>query len=384
MGNPHLHDSTTPPRMSVNVALCGSIPRSLMTNSSAPCGLQALSSMRSNSSFSMGKSWGLNAVRGENEPHKCTNNSLKDISSRPVLSERQPLAQIYEAPTWAVPAKGQTSLEVSTMDAFYGGAIQSFAQHVSLIYHLLYLLQPVCEGVGIQSPIDLTVKSLYRIGRAPNMDVQLMHGTSSRRHAMIFHHSNGSCYLVDCGSAHGTYVNGKRITAPVNGGMVVPHRVRRGSMIRFGGPGAPCFVLKSFSFKLDDVVKNDEDKESDPIDLVRRNTRLNALGSSSAASVRRSSPFKFQDDVAVRRKRSFDSLSTSATLDEDCDSHCSKRVRCSSPPLSPETSPLRLVSPDCVKRHVRFSADPPQSFYPSLVTPEDSLSAEEDNDEISV
>ena len=137
MGNPHLHDSTTPPRMSVNVALCGSIPRSLMTNSSAPCGLQALSSMRSNSSFSMGKSWGLNAVRGENEPHKCTNNSLKDISSRPVLSERQPLAQIYEAPTWAVPAKGQTSLEVSTMDAFYGGANQSFTQHVSLINHFL-------------------------------------------------------------------------------------------------------------------------------------------------------------------------------------------------------------------------------------------------------
>merc|ERR1711971_67461 len=78
--------------------------------------------------------------------------------------------------------------------------------------------------------------------------------TSSRRHAMIFHHSNGSCYVVDCGSSHGTYINGIRvISTPNEGNVVVPTRLRRGSMVRFGGPGAPSFVLKAFSFDLEEM-----------------------------------------------------------------------------------------------------------------------------------
>ena len=38
--------------------------------------------------------------------------------------------------------------------------------------------------------------------------------------------------------------------------MVIPHRVRRGALIRFGGPGAPCFVLKSFAVGFDALVKD--------------------------------------------------------------------------------------------------------------------------------
>ena len=195
---------------------------------------------------------------------------------------------------------------------------------------------------------------------------------------MLFHHSNGSCYIVDCGSAHGTYVNGARIPSPSRGGVVVPHKVRRGAMIRFGGVGAPCFVLKSFSFRLDEVVGDSDCKQLDMGELVRRNTRLNALGESVSESLqgRRSSSF----DECVSRKRSFDSLSTSATLDEDFEP-CHKRTRCSSPPFSPESSPLHLVSPEVVKRHVYFSTEPPQAFYPVHVTPEVSLSAVEDSDD---
>mmetsp|Transcript_19057 Transcript_19057/g.41021 ORF Transcript_19057/g.41021 Transcript_19057/m.41021 type:complete len:350 (+) Transcript_19057:380-1429(+) len=345
MGNPQLHDSSTPPRISVNVALCGSVPRSLMLRGSASsCGIQALSSLH-NGGYAL-------KSQCEDGLAKCSRSQLQlentNASMRPVLSERQPLSQLFEAPAWAVPAKGVTRLE------------------------------PVCEGR--QSAIDLTQKSLYRVGRSPQCDVQLLHNTSSRRHAMLFHHANGACYLVDCGSAHGTYVNGVKISPPNNGGVVVPYKVRRGAMIRFGGPGAPCFVLKSFSFKLDEVTTgSDDENEPDTGELVRRNTRLNALGSSFAA--RAHSSTLSLNDLLVQRKRSFDSLATSATLDEDLEEPCSKRARCSSPPLSPETSPLRLVSPDNNKRHVRFSADPPQCFYPALVTPEDSLSAEEDNDE---
>lgn len=185
---------------------------------------------------------------------------------------------------------------------------------------------------------------------------------------------------MDCGSAHGTYVNGVRVTSPPNGGVVIPQKVRRGAMIRFGGPGAPCFVLKSFGFKLEELtseempvrIPHDFPSEQEKSSVVQQNTRLNALGKTACEIVRRSS-------LNLAMKRSFDSVET---LDAPfSDEPCSKRMRCSSPPPSPE-EPLRLVSPDLASsaklRRVTFSAQPPISFYPALVTPEE-LSGDEDN-----
>lgn len=210
---------------------------------------------------------------------------------------------LIEPPPWAVPARGEARLE------------------------------PVCEAIGSYSPIDLCHKVCYRVGRSPGSDVQLSHATSSRRHALIFHHPNGSCYVVDCGSAHGTFVNGVKVrsTTMKNGGvgngasgMVVPHRVRRGAMIRFGGDGAPAFVLKSFSVGLDALVRDlggvcevpcnekdgthetaavnsrlegpkirvaasveRNDSPSDVAALITLNTRLNAVGVGYFSTARR-------------------------------------------------------------------------------------------------
>jgi FHA domain len=207
-----------------------------------------------------------------------------------------------------------------------------------------------------------------------------MHATSSRRHAMLFHHSNGSCYVVDCGSAHGTFVNGKRIAVPAESGVVVPQKVRRGALIRFGGPGAPCFVLKSLPVHLHNI-KSDS-KLSDEALLVLSNTRMNALGKSTPEVVRSSIvTASIYQALAVVHKRSFDSLSGD-TLDfeSDGESEC-KRMRCSSPPLSPE-APLRLVSPDLpamIKpRRVSFAIDD-TFFYPPTISPDESC--EEDNDD---
>jgi hypothetical protein len=198
---------------------------------------------------------------------------------------------------------------------------------------------------------------------------------------MLFHHSNGSCYVVDCGSAHGTFVNGTRISGPANGGVVIPHKVRRGALIRFGGPGAPTFIMKSFSFRLKDIDTTTE--TTDVAMLIKRNTRINALGKTAAEVVRSNISETINQALAVCRKRSFDSLDSNVT--ELLDEPCSKRSRCSSPPLSPE-EPLRLVSPDlsisdAKRRRVTFSADPPQLFFPAMVTPE-VLSSDEDNNSI--
>jgi len=285
-----------------------------------------------------------------------TINNSNDKMARGVLVEKQhqtqALAPILEPPSWAVPARGETRLE------------------------------PVCESLGRQTAVDLTSKKAFRIGRSPNCDIQLMHATSSRRHAMLFHHSNGSCYIVDCGSAHGTFVNGKPIPSPATTGVVVPYKVRRGALIRFGGVGAPSFVLKSFSFSLNDVTSNGSQDNTDQ-DEVRRNTRLNALGITAQERVRgHNLSLHIEQALAVARKRSFDSLSSRDTLDVEEYEHDCKRVRCTSPPILEEL-PFRLVTPELPavpqKRQVHFSLEPPQAFFPAAVTPEECNSGEEDN-----
>lgn len=223
--------------------------------------------------------------------------------------------------------------------------------------------------MGRQSPVNLKARAVFRVGRSPHSDIQLFHDNCSRRHAMLFHHDNGSCYLVDCGSAHGTFVNGNRVQSPPNGGVVIPFKVRRGSIIRFGGPGAPQFMLKSFSFELDEL------REAPSINtllsptaslgaVVQHNTRLNSLGKTAKDSLLQ----------GLSSKRSFDSVET---VDSDIEN---KRMRCSSPPLSPEQE-VRLVSPDTTqpnkRRRVSFSNEPPTAFYPNLISPD--LSSDEND-----
>jgi len=134
-----------------------------------------------------------------------------------------------EPPTWAVKANGEARLE------------------------------PVGTTASNHDPIDLSTSPCFQAGRSPSSDMQLIHPTSSRKHALIFHHPNGSCYVADCGSSHGTFVNGVRIASPTtqqgsDQAAAAPHRVRKGSLIRFGGTGAPTFVLKSFNTSLEVLV----------------------------------------------------------------------------------------------------------------------------------
>jgi FHA domain len=358
----------------VDVRLCGSIPRSDMPHQlglrGAPCPLSDLTSSDLNLAAANGSSSDTSTLLkaslcdgpvGKFMAQQRSMARIPDDVSPPVL--------IYEPPSWAVPARGEARLEVCTCTVPCDWSwLPVSSCCLTSVLLLFLLLQPVCEALGRQTSVDLTAKSSFRIGRSPQSDVQLNHGTSSRRHALLFHHANGSCYLVDCGSAHGTYVNGVRITSPPIGGVVIPHKVRRGAMIRFGGPGAPCFVLKSFTFQLDELANESRELASTSVgshfdsSVVEKNTRLNALGQTAIDSVRFSI-------ISSAFKRSFDTLDT-----EDFEEPCPKRSRCSSPPLSPE-EPIRLVSPDMPSlakhRRVSFSTEPATAFYPALVTPED-------------
>lgn len=220
---------------------------------------------------------------------------------------------LIEPPRWAVPAKGEARLE------------------------------PVCEALGSHPTIYLTRRPCIRVGRSPTNDLQLLHCTSSRRHALVFHHPNGSCYVVDCGSAHGTYINGQRISSTHVCGRVVPHRVRRGALIRFGGPGAPAFVLKDICVGFSSLITDLHMPSSQPT----LSPKTHQLGVQLRNRLKALKPV---NTVAgsILKKRSFEESSD--------DEHSRKRARCASPDEEASMNvTIRLVSPDFnTRRRVTF------------------------------
>lgn len=333
----------------------------------------------------------------------------------PALSEMPLTDNEFEVPSWAVVAIGESRLE------------------------------PVCESGDMREPIDLTERVSYCLGRSPSNNIELHHRTSSRRHAIIFHHPDGSCYVLDCRSGHGTYVNGNRIPP------VTPLRVRRGSLIRFGGPGAPCFILKCFSSDLDKLVRDlggvadafsrgtssrefgllqqqtqksgvacirgeggmaciIDEHDAPVAALVLLNTRLNACGGISsfnqterslAVKAKMQLNAKMYGQTTLKRRRSVGSS------DEDYTVSVSKKVKECSPksilsackniseietglewtmPKISEKLDAVQTSKDTLKTRVSFSDEPPKNIYPAAVTP-DELSSEsegEDDEIISI
>ena len=92
--------------MSVNVALCGSIPRAHLTKGTgAPCSLAP--SLNRDS---------------QTDDNRCGTSKLTLGSVRPSIQIPQnnenmrpfgqPLGQVFDAPSWAVPAPGEARLEV--------------------------------------------------------------------------------------------------------------------------------------------------------------------------------------------------------------------------------------------------------------------------------
>jgi phosphoserine phosphatase RsbU/P len=79
-------------------------------------------------------------------------------------------------------------------------------------------------------------RSPYSIGRLPENDLVLSNPFVSRRHAEIVV-ENGQTYLVDLGSKHGTYVNGKPITAR--------HMLGEDDTVHFGSTDGPSLRLGS-------------------------------------------------------------------------------------------------------------------------------------------
>lgn len=121
----HLQNSSDK-GMSVNVALCGSIPRSSLSVG-APCRL---------------------AQDRRADQSRCTNSNLTLCSEQLMASQthnnenmrpvEQPLTQVFDAPSWAVPAPGEARLEASNQKRtpFCVADISSHIQTIACFYSL--------------------------------------------------------------------------------------------------------------------------------------------------------------------------------------------------------------------------------------------------------
>jgi hypothetical protein len=104
----HESSNSFPVSMSVDVRLCGSIPRQDMKsfNSSASCSLQACVAPR--------VQFNLDSIKDAAVGNSSAQKTLI-CPQLPGLMEqviRVPMGPIVEPPSWAVPAKGETRLEV--------------------------------------------------------------------------------------------------------------------------------------------------------------------------------------------------------------------------------------------------------------------------------
>jgi hypothetical protein len=260
----------------------------------------------------------------------AASNLARKVSDDSLCSSSQDI----EIPSWAVPARGEC------------------------------ILEPVCDLTHLHNPVDLTTQAVFHIGRSDASDLQLLHSASSRRHAILFHHTNGNCYVVDCGSAHGTFINGVRVNNAISNNQVIPQRVRKGALLRFGGPGAPSFILKSFSVALDSLVKKydsikpmlnthvveDASKVKCSSDLsmealVSLNTRLNSVASMSSIFPKSSSVnFASQLDTVHPQKRKM------SFADDEKEGVPTKKMKTAksdyqSPDDTADTPSFALVSP---------------------------------------
>ncbi len=134
--------------------------------------------------------------------------------------------------------------------------------------------------------------------------------------------------------------------------------------MRFGGPGAPSFVLKSFALGFSSMVKemNSVDAQSPVVDSEPDSEAL-ALHSRLTTIL---PPL----EGGILKKRSF----------EECSAPEPKRQRCVSPNMTMlDSGPVRLVSPESPRKSKKVSFhEQPDAVFPVLVAPDVLISDDED------
>lgn len=83
------------------------------------------------------------------------------------------------------------------------------------------------DGVLIEE-IELKGTSSLTVGRKPDNQLVLDHVSISRNHAVLQFGKDGKCFIFDCNSSHGTFLNKKRVSPHTF------HEIRSGDILKFG------------------------------------------------------------------------------------------------------------------------------------------------------
>lgn len=332
-------------KMTVNVSLCGSIPRSQMS-----CG-SCQSRLRGEAPFLSAPPLRPRVTTTDKVIEMAASSLVRKVSNDCIAQadsdSNQQLQQI-EPPSWAVRARGEA------------------------------ILEPVCDSRRLHNPVDLTKTAVIRVGRSDTSDLQLLHCASSRRHAILFHHPNGSCYVVDCGSAHGTYVNGVRVKSAATREGVMPQRVRRGSLIRFGGPGAPSFILKAFSVRLTSLVESLEAKTI----TCKRNIVLDEEPPSSSCTLNDDSCLN--SDALVSLNTRLNSVSNVSTLLPTMNGNFSLAMRRLRAQCDQPTGTSFLKKRSLMSFEEEFVHDRVHKKVKTSATPSDNISHSKESSDFAV
>jgi len=264
------------------------------------------------------------------------------------------------------------------------------------------------DGKGKQDEdlqdFDLEFQSAHTIGRAVSSNIILREPTVSRRHAAIVHNGQACSFILDLGSAHGTYVNGQRLLPNI------PVKLRRGSLLRFGNSNAPLFVFRSYERinlqfeEIDDMTRQAATAAATPCSSpdVKHEVRV-VCGHSGVVCIGCSEEGRISDEESeLAKKTLYNTLQNSignppmagegahgdmqhGDIEQDMEIEADLRCknggfkRSFDETLPPVAAPAD-VSPSnkCAKvapaekKSVRFSAEKPTEFFAYAITPDDS------------
>eukprot|EP00316_Scyphosphaera_apsteinii_P020541 CAMPEP_0119321566 /NCGR_PEP_ID=MMETSP1333-20130426/55737_1 /TAXON_ID=418940 /ORGANISM="Scyphosphaera apsteinii, Strain RCC1455" /LENGTH=353 /DNA_ID=CAMNT_0007328569 /DNA_START=165 /DNA_END=1226 /DNA_ORIENTATION=- len=119
----------------------------------------------------------------------------------------------------------------------------------------------VMHGTEMLDTIPICERPFYVAGRSEQCELQLNHPSTSRRHAAVLHHPSGDVFIVDLGSVHGTFLDGRRLA---------PRELAQwgsGISVVFGG-SSRSFWLQS------DRLHSSQPLPSDPLSGGRAATRF--------------------------------------------------------------------------------------------------------------
>ena len=98
----------------------------------------------------------------------------------------------------------------------------------------------VWRGAALVETVPLGCRAFLLAGRLQECEIVLEHASASRQHAVVLQHRSGAIYVLDLGSAHGTFLDGRRLPPRE------PAHWPEGGALVFGA-SSRCYVLRALN-----------------------------------------------------------------------------------------------------------------------------------------